>query len=296
MVDCTNAQWGGAAVEYREFKVPARLGRHVRCVWRLRDPSPGPQVQVIYPDGCCELILHLEAPMQARDDVHGWQQQPACLFAAQQRGAIRLKAAAALACLGVRLQPAASAAIAGAQLVALRDSIVDLAGIDAPFATRLSSALACFDRNPGDPVLWDLLEASVASFAIDPRIEAAIERLQSERGQVRIASLASVCGMGARSFQVRFLDQVGLSAKEFARVVRLQWTIRQLDHGTGSIAELAADNGFADQAHATRELRRLTGLTPARLLSALHLQRESDATVRLAAAFVRGHAGQDPPK
>jgi transcriptional regulator GlxA family with amidase domain len=179
--------------------------------------------------------------------------------------------------------------------VALRDTIVDMAGIDAALAGSLASALAGFDRDPGDPALWHLLESAFAAFAIDPRIEAAVDRLQSERGQVRIASLASLCGMGSRSFQIRFLEQVGLSAKEFARVVRLQSTIRQLDDGAGSLADVAADSGFADQAHATRELRQLTGLTPARLLSALRLERESEATVRLAAAFVRGHARQASP-
>jgi AraC-like DNA-binding protein len=281
-------------VEYREFEVPARLRRHVRCVWRLRDPEPVEQVQIIYPDGCCELILHLGTPMRAHDATHGWQPQPACLFAAQQRSAIRLKAAPPLACLGVRLQPAASAAIAGPRLVALRDTIVDMTGLDAALAVRLASALACFDSDPGDPALWDLLESTLAAFPIDPRIEAAINRLQSERGQVRIAPLAGACGMGSRSFQIRFLEQVGLSAKEFARVVRLQSTIRQLDEGAGSLADVAADSGFADQAHATRELRKLTGLTPARLLSALRFERESEATVRLAAAFVRGHARLAP--
>jgi AraC-like DNA-binding protein len=282
-------------VEYREFEVPARLRRHVRCVWRLRDPAPVPQLQVIYPDGCCELILHLDTPMQAHDGVHGWQRQPACLFAAQQRSAIRLKAGPTLACLGVRLQPAASAAVAGPRLVALRDSIVDMAGIDGALARSLASALARFDRDPGDPALWKLLDSTLAICAIDPRIEAAVDRLQSERGQVRIGALAGLSGMGSRSFQIRFLEQVGLSAKEFARVVRLQATIRQLDHGAGSLADVAADSGFADQAHATRELRQLTGLTPARLLSALRFERESEATVRLAAAFVRGHARYAPP-
>jgi len=55
---------------------------------------------------------------------------------------------------------------------------------------------------------------------------------------------------------------------------------------------VASDRGFADQAHVTRELRRVTGLTPARLRAELrrHLAGEDDgdAAVRMAAAFVRG--------
>ena len=81
-----------------------------------------------------------------------------------------------------------------------------------------------------------------------------------------------------------------MTPKEFARLMRLQATLRALDAGDASIAELAADSGFADQAHATRELRRVTGLTPAKLRAELRRDRDGDVAVRLAAAFVRGHS------
>jgi AraC-like DNA-binding protein len=97
--------------------------------------------------------------------------------------------------------------------------------------------------------------------------------------------------MSERSFQNTFRELVGLSAKEFARILRLQATIRRLDDGSRSMAELAIESGFADQAHATREVRRVTGTTPAKLRDALRRDRDGDSSVRLAAAFVRGRIG-----
>ena len=96
--------------------------------------------------------------------------------------------------------------------------------------------------------------------------------------------------MSLRAIQRRFLACLGLGATDFARIVRLQATLRALDEGRASLAGVAVDAGFADQSHATRELRRFTGLTPARLFAALNNERETDSTVRLAAAFVRGRA------
>jgi transcriptional regulator GlxA family with amidase domain len=72
--------------------------------------------------------------------------------------------------------------------------------------------------------------------------------------------------------------------------MRLRATLRALEDGDDALAEVAADRGFADQAHATRELRRITGLAPARLRAALRKDRGGDAAIRLAAAFLRGHA------
>jgi len=118
-----------------------------------------------------------------------------------------------------------------------------------------------------------------------------VARIETSAGKTRIDATARAAGMSMRSFQIRFREQVGLAPKEFARLMRLQATLRALDAGDASISEVAADSGFADQAHATRELRRVTGLAPATLRAALRKDRDGDATVRLAAAFVRGFAG-----
>lgn len=277
-------------MDYREFPVPQQLQRHVACVWRLRDDAPATQIQTIYPDGCCELIVHRGPPMQACDSERGWHLQAESIFAAQQRGAIRLKAQAAVWCVGVRLQPAASALIAGSRLPALRDRIVDLAGLDAAFAAAFVTAVAQFDDDPGDASMWALLHQRTRTFRIDPRIEAAVSSLRASGGRDRVLPLAADAAMGQRSFQMRFLDTVGLGAKEFARVLRLQATLRLLDADNASLAQVSADGGFSDQAHATRELGRFTGHTPARLLAALRDAREGEDTVRLALAFVRGRA------
>lgn len=73
-------------------------------------------------------------------------------------------------------------------------------------------------------------------------------------------------------------------------MMRLRATLTALDEGDGSVADVAADLGFADQAHAARELKRTTGLAPARLRAALRADRNGDAAVQLAAAFVRGQS------
>ena len=78
------------------------------------------------------------------------------------------------------------------------------------------------------------------------------------------------------------------AGSQCSRLIRLQATLRALDAEEGSLADLAMDRGFSDQAHATRELRRVTGLAPSRLRTALRTDRDGEAAVRLAAAFVRG--------
>ena len=276
-------------MEYLEYPVAENLRRHVACVWRLRDAAPAGAVQTIYPDGRCELIVHLATTPRCWDARTGWYPQSMSLFAAQGATAIRLAFPGPLDCIGLRLQPAASAVIAQHRLGSLRDRVVDLAGIDAGFGRSLRSAVRAFARDDPAP-MWRLLTRRIATFSPDARIEAAVARIEASAGNARMDAMARAAGLSMRGFQIRFRAAVGLAPKEFARVMRLRATLHALDADQASIAEIAADSGFADQAHVTRELQRVTGLTPAKLRAELRRDRDGDAAVRLAAAFVRGHS------
>jgi AraC-like DNA-binding protein len=285
-------------MEYREHAVPAELRRHLASVWRLVDASPAGEAQTIYPDGCCELIVHLATPPRGWDAHRGWHDQAATLFAAQHLGPVRLLASSPIDCVGLRLQPEASAILGGRSLV--RDRILDLAGVDAPFSRALRRAARAF-ANGETGVLWALVKRRLASQRalvkrrlasqpIDGAIAGAVAQLRGSTGATRIETVARTAGLSLRTLQTRFRRQVGLTPKEFARDMRLRATLQAMDAGDSALVDLAADQGFADQAHATREVRRITGLAPARLRAALRKDRAGEAAVRLAAAFVRGHS------
>lgn len=274
------------SVDYREWEPPASLRDRVRCAWRLRDENPQEAAQTIYPDGCCELILHLGTPMQRWRPVDDWQPQSACLYAAQQRSAVRLRAAGPLDCIALRLQPWASSLATGTRLPELRDEILPLAGIAAPLAQVLAEHLPRLDDDAARA--WAALDEALGPCDAPTPVRRAVERLEAQAGIARIDALAQACGVPLRTLQAQFLRWVGLSAKEYARLLRLQATLRALDAGAEDLATLSIDRGFSDQAHATRELRRITGLPPARLLRALKANREGDTAIALAAAFVRG--------
>lgn len=277
------------AMDYREYPPPPALAGHVECLWRLRQPRPTGAPQTIYPDGRCELIVHLASPPRCWDAVRGWHLQARTLFAAQRVVAVRLEATGPLDCIGVRLRPAVSNLLVRGAGARHRDQVVDLAGLDPAFSRALLRAARQF-ASAAPLALWKLLAKHCDAVPLDARVNAAIDKLEGDAGRSRIDSLARAAALSMRGFQVRFRGAVGLTPKEFARLTRLQVTLRALDGSDAKISELASDGGFADQAHATRELRRVTGHTPARLRAALRRDRDGDAAVRLAAAFVRGYA------
>ena len=106
------------------------------------------------------------------------------------------------------------------------------------------------------------VDAWIRSIEPDRRAAAAIELLRSET----VEGVARELGISARQLRRNIVANVGLTPKTLQRVMRMQ---RFLDYASrrGELAAASADAGYADQSHLTREVRALSGLTPARLLA-----------------------------
>ncbi|WP_412495789.1 helix-turn-helix domain-containing protein [Shewanella chilikensis] len=69
--------------------------------------------------------------------------------------------------------------------------------------------------------------------------------------------------LGLRQIERHFQSWMGMTPKYYQRVIRVKEALEQLQLAPStSLAELAADFGFADQAHMTREFRTLANITP----------------------------------
>ena len=91
---------------------------------------------------------------------------------------------------------------------------------------------------------------------------AAVRRLG--RPGTRIGELSDALGTSERQLLRRFHGAVGYGPKTLDRVLRFQRFLARARRD-GDLARTAAELGYADQSHLTRECVRLSGLTPARL-------------------------------
>jgi AraC-like DNA-binding protein len=89
-----------------------------------------------------------------------------------------------------------------------------------------------------------------------------------DRSLVRVAQVEERCGLGTRSLQRLFEKYVGVSPKWVLSRYRMHDVVTRLDEGyDGSLADLAAEHGWFDQAHFTREFTELVGVPPSTYLS-----------------------------
>ena len=92
-------------------------------------------------------------------------------------------------------------------------------------------------------------------------LDNAIGLIESRQGAIRIREAAGYFGKSQRQFERDFLENVGISAKLFASIIRFQHAARSIQNGT-PIAVAAADAGYADQSHLSHEFKRLAGVSP----------------------------------
>lgn len=83
-----------------------------------------------------------------------------------------------------------------------------------------------------------------------------------------ITGWADRTGLDPASVSRGFLRAYGVSPKRFRLELRTRTAVRALSGWQGSLADLAADHGFADQAHFARAALALTGFTPSQLRAA----------------------------
>jgi len=80
-----------------------------------------------------------------------------------------------------------------------------------------------------------------------------------------VSALAFELACSERTLRRRFLEELGLSLKRFARITRFQHTHAFLQHAAGADwAGAVARFGYLDQAHLIHEYREFAGTTPAR--------------------------------
>jgi AraC-like DNA-binding protein len=128
----------------------------------------------------------------------------------------------------------------------------------------------------GDEPDWgprfDLVEAFLIDrLARGPRPDAAVARaygqILSSGGGRRVTDIAQSLGWSRKHLNQRFREEIGLGPKAVARMARFNRVLAMAADREGSWADIAADCGYADQAHLVREFRDFAGASPTTVMA-----------------------------
>jgi AraC-like DNA-binding protein len=169
--------------------------------------------------------------------------------------------------VGIRLRPGVAGAVLALPASEVLNSRVPLEELRDSGTGELAERLSeVEDRETRFLLLEALVASAVERGAPDPLVLAAARRLGFPGS--RVDELADALGISERQLRRRFHAAVGYGPKTLDRVLRFRRLVSHaqgISDGEVDLARLAADLGYADQAHMSRDSVRLTGMPPARL-------------------------------
>ena len=247
-------------LQYVEMEPAPELRDVVMSYWGFAVHAlPFPEfVHRVWPDGCALIALGYS---------HGVNVIAAVSGPSTVANAVPVQAGEQY--WGIRFRPESGAVSCGQDAGAFRDGRRFARDVFGDAILPLVEALATV-KDPGDATrLMDawIRQHRVPPELIDPLVRGAVQHIGRTDGMATMAEVADALNITTRQLQRRFRAVTGMTPKEYANIRRARAALRRVAMGDsaralGGWARLAAESGYADQAHLTREYARLLTLTP----------------------------------
>ena len=259
----------------------APLDRFIETVWTSeRSAGLAHAREWGLPTGSADLVIPLDGQrlwrFESVDDGRGRNFAGGVLQGAHDRAALRDTSRASQV-VGVQYRPAGLAAFWREPAHAFAGLTLSLKEHWPGFAEELREQIGA-DANPEQRLRHlecALLRRLRAEAAPDPLMSWATRQLA---GGAAIGDVQRASGFAAATFIARYRAACGLAPTRHAALLRFQALLRATP-SQASWAALAADAGYADQAHMARRFAEFAGMTPG------HYRRHATAfTAHVAAA------------
>ena len=232
---------------YMERSCSGALAEFVDCEWSVRSNG---DAMVVYPDGFADLLLDESGRLflvGVDDKAKHWRISPHAMLR------------------GFRMKPGSLLHLFGIPASEIVNQSVPIEDVPSSLTEHLSS-LASHSDNQDEMVeaIRKLLSRKCAQAPRPNWLQYALSQI----GRSSVRSVANSLNMTERHLYRLFVTEVGMGPARFKRIIRLQRTLdaMRLAPANVSMAEMAYECGFSDQAHMYHEIREMTGKTPTELL------------------------------
>jgi AraC-like DNA-binding protein len=257
--------------------------------YRLAGFTPG--IHLGMPSGYLTIVISLGEPTQVATArapaepagfqtlVGGLHTRPALISHDGNQHGIELS-----------LTPAAARALLGLPAGELTAEVIDLAEL-IPGVSGLAEEFSEWPVRDGRTARWERPFAALYELLVrqlgrrgpaGPELAYAWDRIAGSGGTVRIGELAGEVGWSRRHLAQRFRAEYGMTPKDAARLTRFHRARTLLGQpNRPTLADVASQCGYADQAHLTREWNEFAGCPPSVWLASDDLPFVQDDAGRL---------------
>ena len=164
---------------------------------------------------------------------------------------------------GVKLDPRALRALIGMPLSEFRDSTVACADLGVPALSELEERIANLRTVDQLASVFDqfFLRRMTDEFREENAVSHLLERIRATRGSQSILQWAREHRVDPRTLERRFVAQMGMTPKQFARIERFKHSYHRLGTQQSGKGRTYLEP-YYDESHFNREFRQYLGMSP----------------------------------
>jgi len=265
-------------MRYWRLKPDARLEPWIHCYWYVEPDLQSASVQkevadrhqLLIPDGYSELVFRLEGSfMRWRVDAPEKAAEMRASYVIGGRShSVLTHTPGGLRLAGVKMDPRALHTLLKMPLTEFRDTIVSCADVACPSLRDLEDEVANLVSVDRLAAVFDrfFLRRLTDEVAEETSIARLLERIRATHGAQSIMTWASDHSVDPRTLERRFLARMGMTPKQFARIVRFKNSYRRL--GVQQPGERRTYlESYYDESHFHREFRHFLGTSPVKWMN-----------------------------
>ena len=239
----------------------------VRYYWILRVTADGIVSQRTLPTGCVSLIFHRKERLFSSNlsDL-----QPLSFICGQETVFSDVRSIGETEMIVVVFQPHTSKLFFNHPISLFRNLNISIIDTEDKELIELSNRI---EDSMNNETCIKFIESFLLNKIIVnpsyylPRLSEVIKSINFSPN-ISTKELAHIACLSEKQFSRVFSDNIGLSPKEFSRIIRIQRALSILQNSPRiNFAQLAYDCGYTDQSHMIKEFKQFSGNTPKEFLS-----------------------------
>lgn len=252
---------------FKGFSPQPTLAPYVQSFW-IGDFNINKQdgfIQRVVPNGCVELIIHLEDDhCSLLDSKNQWSKSPDHLIIGTYQQPYDVQFSSAVKVFGIRFYPDGVKQIFGiypSEFMNAYESGVDVFG---------RSFNAFFDSLRSSPDSDD--RVSIANTFLEKQLRRnhqkhdythmAMRKIRENMGVVNHKIILNAIPLSQRQLQREFRKMYGITISDYMRLSRINAIHNYLLSGKMDLTRISYSLHFADQSHLTKEFKNFNGISP----------------------------------
>ncbi len=256
--------------EYHDFFTTPPLDQTIRKFWLLDNHANSQPVlnQHVLPNGCFNVACVRGEGAVIRTRNGELTMLPAYYFCGQATQSVDVLIRPFTQLLMLQLHPWSVSALTNQSVKNITDTVVPLTDILPQLASLFDQDQTQKDQSKWWPnAIISVVESGwlpLLATAPHPLLQQACQRLMQQKGGSSVQELAQAMNCSTRFLEKLFKHYLGLSPKRFSTILRVRAVVDvlKLKLSDQSLAQVASDYGFYDEAHFSHTLKELIHHSP----------------------------------